>query len=386
MTDLSTAAPAQPRWLSLGPASRLLGVDPDTLRRWADEGRVPAWTTPGGHRRFDRRGPRGVRRRPPAARDAPAAGHLGASPERLARVYRRTTRPDRSIRRTDPGTGRRRSRGATAATGRRLVACAGRLPRRGRCRSRHAAFPRGRSRRGRRRAGTPAGRGRHEPDRGRLAASSRPASRSSPSSRPWAGDGRWTRPDWRSCTATPRRCSIACSCGSSSRTSGSAQYGGPRRRPARPDLGPRPAVQRRPVRPVAGAARRVPAHLGDRHALLRHRPPAPRHGRGRWLERAAVPDLVPDRARSGRPAGSDSAPRSCSAGPASATASRCACSWPACSPSSSATARSTRAPGRCPCSTSSPPGSSPWPSPSRRTSPTSVGRCSPPAPSSARRC
>ena len=28
------------RWLSLGPASQLLGIDPDTLRRWADEGRV----------------------------------------------------------------------------------------------------------------------------------------------------------------------------------------------------------------------------------------------------------------------------------------------------------------------------------------------------------
>src|SRR4029079_9002268 len=35
-------------WLSLGPASELLGIDPDTLRRWADEGRVPAWTTAGG--------------------------------------------------------------------------------------------------------------------------------------------------------------------------------------------------------------------------------------------------------------------------------------------------------------------------------------------------
>ena len=33
----------------------MLGVDPDTLRRWADEGRVEAFTTPGGHRRFDRR-------------------------------------------------------------------------------------------------------------------------------------------------------------------------------------------------------------------------------------------------------------------------------------------------------------------------------------------
>lgn len=41
-------------WLSLGPASRLLGVDPDTLRRWADQGRVKVYATPGGHRRFSR--------------------------------------------------------------------------------------------------------------------------------------------------------------------------------------------------------------------------------------------------------------------------------------------------------------------------------------------
>ena len=47
------AAPERP--LSLGPASRLLGVDPDTLRRWADEGRIEAFTTAGGHRRPERR-------------------------------------------------------------------------------------------------------------------------------------------------------------------------------------------------------------------------------------------------------------------------------------------------------------------------------------------
>jgi excisionase family DNA binding protein len=40
--------------LSLGPASRLLGVDPDTLRRWADDGRIDAFTIAGGHRRFSR--------------------------------------------------------------------------------------------------------------------------------------------------------------------------------------------------------------------------------------------------------------------------------------------------------------------------------------------
>ena len=34
-------------WLSLGPASRVVGVDPGTLRRWADDGRVVSFTTPG---------------------------------------------------------------------------------------------------------------------------------------------------------------------------------------------------------------------------------------------------------------------------------------------------------------------------------------------------
>lgn len=47
-------APADPDdpWLPLGAASRLVGVGPDTLRRWADSGRVQSYQTPGGHRRF----------------------------------------------------------------------------------------------------------------------------------------------------------------------------------------------------------------------------------------------------------------------------------------------------------------------------------------------
>jgi len=84
-----SVSPASPtRWLSLGPASRLIGVDPDTLRRWADEGRVEVSVTPGGHRRFDRRTIEGlVASRRPGSR--PLAS-LGASPERLARAYRRS--------------------------------------------------------------------------------------------------------------------------------------------------------------------------------------------------------------------------------------------------------------------------------------------------------
>lgn len=39
-------------WLSLGEASRLLGVHPATLRQWADQGKIPVFRTPGGHRRF----------------------------------------------------------------------------------------------------------------------------------------------------------------------------------------------------------------------------------------------------------------------------------------------------------------------------------------------
>ncbi len=48
----SRAAPAGDRWLSLGQACRVLGVDESTLRRWADSGHVRAFRTPGGHRRF----------------------------------------------------------------------------------------------------------------------------------------------------------------------------------------------------------------------------------------------------------------------------------------------------------------------------------------------
>ena len=88
MSDASVPA----RWLSLGPASRLVGVDPDTLRRWADDGKVEAYVTPGGHRRFDRRAmERLSATRRPGSR--PLAS-LGASPERLNRAYRRTYTPD----------------------------------------------------------------------------------------------------------------------------------------------------------------------------------------------------------------------------------------------------------------------------------------------------
>jgi hypothetical protein len=66
-------------------------VDPDTLRRWADEGRIEAYITPGGHRRFDRVSiEMMVATRRSGTR--PLAS-LGASPERLNRAYRRSYTP-----------------------------------------------------------------------------------------------------------------------------------------------------------------------------------------------------------------------------------------------------------------------------------------------------
>ncbi len=43
---------APPDWLTLPMASARLGISPQTLRQWADDGRVPSFRTPGGHRRF----------------------------------------------------------------------------------------------------------------------------------------------------------------------------------------------------------------------------------------------------------------------------------------------------------------------------------------------
>src|SRR4051794_5422616 len=49
-------APAtDPDWLTLGQAAKFLGVAQSTIRKWSDQGRVPAFYTPGGHRRYRRR-------------------------------------------------------------------------------------------------------------------------------------------------------------------------------------------------------------------------------------------------------------------------------------------------------------------------------------------
>jgi excisionase family DNA binding protein len=49
-----SSARSEGEWLTLGQAARFLGVAQSTIRKWSDQGRVPAFYTPGGHRRYRR--------------------------------------------------------------------------------------------------------------------------------------------------------------------------------------------------------------------------------------------------------------------------------------------------------------------------------------------
>jgi excisionase family DNA binding protein len=53
----STGATTQPErttFLTRSEVSKMLGVSPNTVTRWAREGRLPCQVTLGGHHRFDR--------------------------------------------------------------------------------------------------------------------------------------------------------------------------------------------------------------------------------------------------------------------------------------------------------------------------------------------
>src|ERR671935_1371841 len=52
--DQRPAAGGESDWLTLGQAAKFLGVAQSTIRKWSDVGRVPAFYTPGGHRRYRR--------------------------------------------------------------------------------------------------------------------------------------------------------------------------------------------------------------------------------------------------------------------------------------------------------------------------------------------
>ena len=52
MTNQSLDSIGERKWLTLGLARAVLGINEATLRQWADNGLVRAFRTPGGHRRF----------------------------------------------------------------------------------------------------------------------------------------------------------------------------------------------------------------------------------------------------------------------------------------------------------------------------------------------
>jgi excisionase family DNA binding protein len=53
-SEATTAEPAGTQFLTRSEVSRMLGVSPNTVTRWAREGRLPCQVTLGGHHRFDR--------------------------------------------------------------------------------------------------------------------------------------------------------------------------------------------------------------------------------------------------------------------------------------------------------------------------------------------
>src|SRR3954453_7720451 len=102
---------ADPDWLTLGQAAKYLGVAQSTIRKWSDDGRVRAFYTPGGHRRY-RRGGVGAVPHPPG----PAAlwgGGSGRVPralgterrQRPGRADRRRRRAPARVRAREPGDG-----------------------------------------------------------------------------------------------------------------------------------------------------------------------------------------------------------------------------------------------------------------------------------------
>jgi excisionase family DNA binding protein len=68
------APTGEPDWLTLGQAAKYLGVAQSTIRKWSDQGRVPAFYTPGGHRRYKRADLDGFLERSGPSGGAPAAG------------------------------------------------------------------------------------------------------------------------------------------------------------------------------------------------------------------------------------------------------------------------------------------------------------------------
>lgn len=61
INDAPSAVIDPPAVLTTSEVSRLLGVSPNTVTRWAREGRLPCRLTLGGHHRFERHVIEGIR-------------------------------------------------------------------------------------------------------------------------------------------------------------------------------------------------------------------------------------------------------------------------------------------------------------------------------------
>ncbi|MBF8299229.1 MAG: helix-turn-helix protein [Dehalococcoidia bacterium] len=120
------------RWLSLGRACEILGVNETTLRHWANTERIRTFRTPGGHRRFSREDLNALTQGP--AKAATDASNGSAPPSALERIRRRIGRSkgghDRWLQYFDDE-GRARMR----VLGRRLVTLAVEYPSRRRRRA-----------------------------------------------------------------------------------------------------------------------------------------------------------------------------------------------------------------------------------------------------------
>ena len=68
-------------------------MDPDTLRRWADNGKVEVFTTPGGHRRFLRSAIDALLPRPRAIK-RPSLAAMGETSDRVTAEFRKRVRTD----------------------------------------------------------------------------------------------------------------------------------------------------------------------------------------------------------------------------------------------------------------------------------------------------
>ena len=77
------------KWLTLGLARALLGINEATLRQWADNGLVQSFRTPGGHRRFSAEDIYALTENAPRSGGSTRQVSVEAGPTVLPRIRRR---------------------------------------------------------------------------------------------------------------------------------------------------------------------------------------------------------------------------------------------------------------------------------------------------------